>query len=109
MMIYHRDLICWHSSAILLLAMFVLSASPAFAQNTAPVMDLPSLLAQESDVRHLPDLPDWTSHLQSSYDRSGGNADFGKFLSIEGRDGVMADMDGPGAIVRIWSANPGGH
>jgi len=72
-------------------------------------MDLPALLSQVTDISRLPHLPDWTSHLQSSYDRTGANGDFGKFISMEGGEGVMADMDGPGAIVRIWSANPGGH
>src|SRR5262249_10355207 len=27
------------------------------------------------------------------------------FLRMEGEDGVMAEMEGPGAIVRLWSAN----
>jgi len=57
----------------------------------------------------------------SSYDRAsridektgqtidwGANADHGKFLRQEGTAFVMADMAGPGCIVRIWSANPMG-
>jgi len=41
------------------------------------------------------------------------NADSGHYLRREERDGrtewVMVDVDGPGAIVRIWSANPSGE
>ncbi len=41
------------------------------------------------------------------------NGDCGKYLRVEERKGrkefVMADADGPGAVVRIWSANPKGN
>jgi hypothetical protein len=40
------------------------------------------------------------------------NGDAGQYIRMETRDGrtegVMLDVDGPGAIVRIWSANPAG-
>jgi hypothetical protein len=63
----------------------------------------------------------------SSYDRAStsatnpatwfANGDVNQFLRVEEskaadangrREWVMADMDGPGAVVRIWSANPKG-
>lgn len=56
----------------------------------------------------------------SSYDRASkspaqdwfANGDAGKFLRTETvgarREYVMADLKGPGAVVRIWSANPAG-
>ncbi len=58
----------------------------------------------------------------SSYDRKSktpkdhdawfANDDCGKYLRTEKKDGktwhVLADMDGPGCVVRIWSANPKG-
>ncbi len=57
----------------------------------------------------------------SSYDRAStapgkagwfANGDAGKFLRKETHAGrteyVMADMPGPGAVVRVWSANPEG-
>ena len=47
--------------------------------------------------------------MQSSYDRSGGNGDSQQFLATNGNTATLADMDGPGAVVRIWSANPGGQ
>jgi hypothetical protein len=41
------------------------------------------------------------------------NGDAGQYIRVEERDGrtegVMLDADGPGAIVRIWSANPAGN
>lgn len=58
----------------------------------------------------------------SSYDRASttpkdqkgwfANGDLGKYVRIEEKNGrkeyVMADLKGPGAVVRIWSANPMG-
>ncbi len=60
-------------------------------------------------VDHLPYLRDWKCLQFSSYDRTGGNADAGNFLRVENNVAVLAEMDGPGAIVRIWSANPRGR
>ncbi len=67
-----------------------------------------------------PPTPGVTCKQFSSYDRKskidkdgkkiewGANRDHGNFLRQEGTAHVMADMDGPGCIVRIWSANPSG-
>jgi hypothetical protein len=64
--------------------------------------------------------PPYTCKQFSSYDRKSkspqedwfANADAGHFLRVEERAGrkeqVMMDATGPGAIVRIWSANPAG-
>src|SRR5437588_959751 len=58
-----------------------------------------------ADFRSMPAFREYTAHQSSSYERNGGNGDSQHFLRMEGKDGVMADMDGPGAIVRLWSAN----
>ncbi len=60
-------------------------------------------------VDHLPYLRNWKCMQFSSYDRTGGNADAGNFLRVENNVAVLAEIDGPGAIVRIWSANPRGR
>jgi hypothetical protein len=64
--------------------------------------------------------PAYTCKQFSSYDRAAksptenwfANGDCGQYLRVEERDGrkehVMMDTAGPGAIVRIWSANPAG-
>lgn len=68
--------------------------------------------------------PAYSTKQFSSYDRRSvspddptdegwfANGDAGKYLRSEERDGrtewVMMEADGPGAIVRIWSANPSG-
>ena len=56
----------------------------------------------------------------SSYDRAsrigengqkldwGANGDAGNFLREDPEGHVLAEMEGPGAVVRIWSANPRG-
>jgi len=64
--------------------------------------------------------PAYTCKQFSSYDRAAksptenwfANGDCGQYLRTETNEGrqefVMMDTDGPGAIVRIWSANPAG-
>jgi len=39
---------------------------------------------------------------QSSYDRSGANADFNHFLYSDTTGNVMLDLKGPGTVYRIW-------
>jgi len=81
-----------------------------------------SLLEEMVDLERLTRLPDpaYTCKQFSSWDRRSktpddpkgwfANDDTGHFLRVEQRDGrkehVMMDAAGPGAIVRIWSANP---
>jgi hypothetical protein len=67
-----------------------------------------------------PPTPGVTCKQFSSYDRKSridekgnqidwrANSDHGNYLRTEGNTYVMADMKGPGCIVRIWSANPMG-
>lgn len=88
----------------------LLNSSPA---ESAPPLTSPvgvdTLLRAETDLSQLPHLRDWTSHMQSSYDRSGGNGDAQNFLAMNGATATPADMAGPGAVVRIWSANANGQ
>jgi hypothetical protein len=87
-----------------------------------------SLLAEMTDLRRLAEYPDpdFRCSQSSSYDRRSvaptqpeppeegwfANADFNHYIRVEEHDGrreyVMLDVDGPGAVVRIWSANPKG-
>ncbi len=86
---------------------------------------IPDLLNQMVDPDHMTRAPSpWQcSRQSSSYSRRSvtpdtsekswlDNDDRGFYLRVERREGrkeyVMADIRGPGAIVRIWSANPGG-
>jgi len=84
---------------------FAACAVPSGAEK----IDMASLLQDVYDLGTLPIITDSTCRQFSSYDRSGGNADAGNFLS-RSEDGtvLLAEMKGPGAIVRIWSANPAG-
>lgn len=105
------------------LARFLVAlAAPALAAAQSVTFD--SLLDEMTDLDALTTLPDppFTCRQFSSYDRASktpddhdawfANADAGQYLRVEERNGrkeyVMADVDGPGAIVRIWSANPDG-
>ena len=83
-----------------------------------------SLLGEMVDLRRLTKFPApaYTTKQFSSYDRASkthsdhagwfANGDRGHYLRVEERQGrkehVMMDAAGPGAIVRIWSANPKG-
>lgn len=83
-----------------------------------------SVLDEMTDLAALAELPDppFTCKQFSSYDRRSktpedhgawfANSDHGKYLRVEERDGrkeyVMMDAEGPGCVVRIWSANAAG-
>ena len=104
-------------TAILLVSSLV--AGTAFAANAIGLADL---LEEMTDLERLTETPDppFTCRQFSSYDRASkspeenwfANGDAGHFLRVEEKDGrkehVMMDAEGPGAIVRIWSANPKG-
>lgn len=81
-----------------------------------------SLLHEMTDLAGMAEYPKpaYTCKQFSSYDRKSksptedwfANGDCGQYLRIENRQGrqehVMMDATGPGAVVRIWSANPAG-
>lgn len=118
-----------------LLTCLALAAFPATAQDGPPgPVSIESLLGEMVDryaITRFPE-PAYTCRQFSSYDRASttpdnpktwfANGDANQYLRVEevalggGADGapktrkewVMAEMDGPGAVVRIWSANPKG-
>lgn len=92
---------------------------------SAPSVTLSDLLRQMIDLEALStSAPTSERCVQaSSYDRASrivegrkvdwfANGDAGQYIRVDERNGrkemVMADIQGPGAIVRIWSANPKG-
>lgn len=105
------------------LAILVVTGSVLVGCAT-PKVTTRSLLREMTDLGGLAEYPDppFTCKQFSSYDRRSklpedheawfANADAGHFLRVEERGGgkeyVMMDAVGPGAIVRIWSANPRG-
>ncbi len=88
----------------------------------APAITTARLLEEAVGLPGLAEVPSpaFTCKQFSSYDRASksptenwfANNDCGQYLRVEDRAGrkeyVMMDADGPGAIVRIWSANPAG-
>lgn len=94
---------------------FLVVATAGLAQ-----VSVGTLLPQMTDLSRLARRPAPFFHTAqaSSYDRASkdpetdwfANADAGKFVRTEQvqgrREYVMADLKGPGAVVRIWSANP---
>ena len=77
----------------------------AAAMGAAEPVTFETLLRETHDLSALTQARDYGLAQQSSYDRSGGNGDCGQYLRHEGTAHVMAEMTGPGAIVRLWSAN----
>lgn len=93
---------------------------------TAEPVNLESLLHEMTDLNRLADFPDpvYRTGQISSYDRRStdptettdknwfANADAANFIREEERNGtkeyVMVDLEGPGALVRFWSANAEG-
>jgi len=69
--------------------------------NIASIADL-------FDLGNLPARKRFRAYMASSYDREGGNYDWGNYEQVIGQDGIVMDVDGPGLITRIWSANPAG-
>ena len=94
----------------------------ALLSPAAQAVNLAGLLGEMVDRDALARLPEpaYTCRQFSSYDRAAkdpqtnwfANGDVNQYLRVEERDGrkewVMMDTAGPGAIVRIWSANPPG-
>jgi hypothetical protein len=105
-------------------ASLVMGQTQQVAAKPAPAVSVESLLREMTDRDALARVPDpaYTCKQFSSYDRASttaanhdtwfANNDCSQFLRVESKGGrkewVMADMDGPGAVVRIWSANPKG-
>ena len=92
--------------------------------SLAEKLDQAALLRRMIDLDRLADPPPVgeITGMFSSYDRKSkvdragnlidwnANADWGQFIRTEDEGwSVMAEMDGPGVITRIWSANPSGQ
>jgi hypothetical protein len=87
---------------------FMLFCGTVYAGQQA-VIGPDTLLMSETNISQLPFFTSSSvASLQSSYDRTGGNTDYGNYVSTSAGTAVLADLNGPGAVVRIWSANPQG-
>jgi hypothetical protein len=92
------------------------------AAVAATTVTTSSLLDEMIDLKGMASFPNpaYVCRQFSSYDRKSAspevewfaNADAGHYLRVEERQGrkehVLMDAAGPGAVVRIWSANPAG-
>ena len=65
-------------------------------------------LGMNGTVDQLAEHPDWEVKQISSYDRTGGNDDDQYAQQIYDNVVVLADLEGPGIVTRIWSKNPHG-
>lgn len=107
--------------SVLLLAC-VLGAGWGKSASQVAEVSVQKLLPEMSDLVRLARRPNPTFKMAqaSSYDRKSkdrntdwfANGDAGQFIRSEmngdRKEWVMADLKGPGAVVRVWSANPKG-
>ncbi len=92
---------------VVILYLFILLFPPYSTGQNKPVT-FSSLLRQTVDLDSLWEAPNYKMGMWSSFDRSGGNNDGSGYIRKEGKWYVIAEMEGPGAVVRIWSADPEG-
>jgi hypothetical protein len=102
--------------AAAILAFVLIEAQAAVAET----VNVPSLLNEMADFENLATRPEpfFITASASSYDRAShkrgdawfANDDSGQYVRTETNNGrkehVLADLKGPGAITRFWSANP---
>jgi hypothetical protein len=100
----------------------LLAAGLAVVAAEPKTITTATLIEEMTDLAGMAEFPSpyYTCKQFSSYDRASksptenwfANNDCGQYLRVEDRAGrkeyVMMDAAGPGAIVRIWSANPAG-
>jgi hypothetical protein len=67
-----------------------------------------SLLEKTVELKTLYQPPPFSLGMFSSYDRNKKNQDASGFIRKEGDWYVIAEMNGPGAITRIWTPHPTG-
>jgi len=107
------------------IAALLIAACACHAAQAAETLSYADLVNRYLDLEHLAVLPEPGERgaMWSSWDRASkydaetdkyvnwfANADGGGFIRKEGSRIVMAEMEGPGCIWRIWSAGPGaGH
>lgn len=111
----------------LLHRMMIVAALPGLTStvvHAAPHLTYEDMLDHLTNLDRLPAVePGVTCGQFSSYDRRSrydaekdeyvmwdANGDSGNYIRIDPRtkEGVMAEMEGPGCVFRIWSANPQG-
>jgi hypothetical protein len=78
--------------------------------SAAPGQSRPDSIARVADLAQLARLePGVVGRQFASTDPSGRGEDHGHYLRKNGERFVLAEMEGPGVVARIWSANPAGR
>ncbi len=71
-------------------------------------MDFVELMKRLGDLNWRGDVSHTACKMVSTWDKTGGNSDGGDFYRIEGDRGIIADLKGPGAVVRFYVARASG-
>jgi hypothetical protein len=106
----HSGLICSRlrlllSSSFFIFAAFLLATLPTgCGHNLQAELNISHFLNDLTNVSLIAYAPVGTAEMISSYDRTGGNQDWGDYSRLPVVDGKKAiiELDGPGVIHRIW-------
>lgn len=71
-------------------------------------MDFVQLIRRLTDFEHLCDVTYTPCKMVSTWDKTGGNSDGGDFYRKDGDTAIVADLKGPGALVRFYVAKASG-
>ena len=88
---------------LITLLLFFFADSPGKAQNQSEIKDLLYFLRRMHTLDHLPELEDSHTAMSSTWDTTGGNADYGCFKNLQGYKNILLDVDGPGCVQRIFT------
>ncbi len=109
-----RGRLTWWNLGAFCAALLVVPVCGEAAQTSKPLTYV-DILGQLTDLDRLTRLQTgYRAGLASSWDRNsrtrwGANGDAGQYLRVEpSGEAVMMDMEGPGVVYRVWSANPMG-
>ena len=106
-----RDFTLEHWSlkvALLSLVPLLISVGCRRTPSSGRAIDFDSALSDLTNVAAFAQTPPGKAGMVSSYDRTGGNQDWGKWEG-PGEDGLLevADLKGPGCVKRIWMTGGG--
>ena len=89
--------------AVFFAAIFPFTQGCSRNENAGAPVSLTSLAAQICDLKRIARSDTPAAHIETSYDRSGGNNDY-NFFPRKDKEGwaIISDLKGPGYVARFW-------
>ncbi len=92
---------------LIVAVLFLIHVLPVFGRDAS--ISFSYLLQKTFHLDSLWEPPVSAVQIHTSFDATGGNNDGKGYIRKEGEWYIIAEMKGPGAVTRIWSANPAGR